>query len=72
MVGYNLYLIPLDQHPDTGDSWEGEPIYLHLSYGSWNEAEATRRVLQPLYGASGRVEVDIKTAPNTYMPGEGA
>ena len=71
MTGYNLYLVPQDQHPETGDLWEGDPIFLHLSYGSWAEADAARRILQPLYGSRGVVEIDVKTAPNTFMPGEG-
>lgn len=71
MTGYNLYYVPCDAHPETGDAWEGEPVFLHLSYGTWAEAEAARNVLKPLYNG-GRIEIDVKSAPNTYMPGEGA
>jgi hypothetical protein len=73
MIGYNLYYVPRDQHPETGDAWEGEPVFLHLSYSTWAEAEAARRVLKTLYHDSGgHIEIDVRSAPNTHMPGEGA
>ncbi len=49
----------------------GEPIFLHLSYGTMREAIATAEISKPIYSPS-RIEVDIQSSGNTYQPGEGA
>jgi len=70
MIGYNLYLIPHEVDHQTGEEWEGEPLFLYLSYGSHREAQTVADILEPIYAPS-RIEIGEKHAPNTHMPGEG-
>jgi hypothetical protein len=70
MTGYNLFYVPLESDGNGGDFFDGEPLFLHLSYGSWREANDAKATLETLYGI-GRIEIDVRAAPNTFMPGEG-
>lgn len=57
MVGYNLYYVPvaMDQ---TGETWEEDPIFLHLCYGSNSAAEDAKKILEQVYG-EGRICIDV-------------
>ena len=68
MLGHNLYYIPRE-YDQTGDEWDGEPVWLHLSYGSYLDAFQAKKVLETLYG-EGRICIDTRSGINTYMPGE--
>jgi hypothetical protein len=69
VIGYNLYLVPRERDDQTGEEWDGEPVFLHLSYGSHREALATQRLLEVVYAPS-RIEIDVRCGINTTMPGE--
>lgn len=71
MVGYDIYYIPRERDEQTGEECYGDPIFLHLSYNNYSEAERAQRTLEMLYGIN-QIEVSVRSGLNTYCPGEGA
>lgn len=69
MTAYNLYLIPREHDEQTGEEWDGDPVFLRLTYGSQREAVAAQRLLEVVYAPS-RIEISVRAGINTFTPGE--
>lgn len=73
MDGWNLYYVPIDRCPQTGEVFEMECVFMHLSYTSHNDALKAKATLETVYHPDGgRIEISYAGSPNTYQPGEGA
>ncbi len=66
---YSIYSIPEYSDDQTGETWEGEPYSLRLTYDDRATAEAAAEMLRRVPGM-GKIEIDVRGMTNTYQPGE--
>ena len=56
-MAFSLYLKQEGVDPQSGESWEEDPVFLHLTYDSNLEAEQAKATLETVYGP-GKIEID--------------